>query len=149
MYEIVLWATDASPVSDGALPEAVRLLQPGGRLIAFHCEERFLGGRSGGVPILADETARRAKLLAQVEELKADGLDVELVVETTHHNAAGDIAKAAETSGADVIVCGTRGFGVVAGAVAGSVAMRLPHLASCPVIVVSEQAAARATVATR
>ena len=31
MYEIVLWATDASPVSDGALTEAVKLLQPGGR----------------------------------------------------------------------------------------------------------------------
>ncbi|HEX4526235.1 MAG TPA: universal stress protein [Gaiellaceae bacterium] len=149
MYEIVLWATDASPVSDGALVEAVRLLQPGGRLIAYHCEERFLGGRAVGVPVLADETARRAKLLAQVEDLKADGLDAELVVGTTHHNAAGDIAKAAETSGADVIVCGTRGFGVVAGAVAGSVAMRLPHLASCPVIVVSEQAAARAELATR
>jgi len=149
MYEVVLWATDASPVSDGALVEAVRLLQPGGRLIAFHCDERFLGGRSGGMPVLADETARRAKLLAQVERLKTDGIDVELVVETTHHNTAGEIAKAAEISGADVIVCGTRGFGVVAGAVAGSVAMRLPHLASCPVIVVSERAAARATLATR
>jgi hypothetical protein len=35
------------------------------------------------------------------------------------------------------------GFGIVAGAIAGSVAIRLPHLASCPVIVVSEMAAER------
>ena len=99
--------------------EAVRLLQPGGHLIAFHCDERFLGGRAGGLPVLADETDRREKLVAQVERLKADGIDAELVVETTRHNMAGEIAKAAEVHGADVIVCGTRGFGVVAGAVAG------------------------------
>ena len=149
MYEIVLWATDASPISDGALVEARRLVQPGGRLIAFHCDERFLGGRAGGMPVLADETDRRGKLLAQIEQLKADGIDAELVVETTHDNTAGEIAKAADVYGADIIVCGTRGFGVVAGAVAGSVAMRLPHLASCPVIVVSERAAERAALAHR
>ncbi len=149
MYEIVLWATDGSPVADGALAEAVRLLQPGGRLIAFHCDERFLGGRAGGMPLLADEGDRRKKLRGQVEQLKTDGIDAELVVETTHHNTAGEIAKAAEVYEADIIVCGTRGFGVVAGAVAGSVAMRLPHLASCPVIVVSERAAERAALTRR
>jgi nucleotide-binding universal stress UspA family protein len=149
MYETILWSTDASVVADGALAEARQLLQPGGRLIAFHCDERFFGVRSGGMPVLADETDRRGKLRGQVEQLKADGIDAELVVETTHHNAAGEIAKAAEVYGADVIVCGTRGFGVVAGAIAGSVAMRLPHLASCPVIVVSEQAAKRAALTTR
>lgn len=149
MYGTILWSTDASAVADGALAEALRLLQPGGRLIAFHCDERFLGGRAGGMPVLADETDRRGKLRGQVERLKADGIDAELVVETTHHNTAGEIAKAAEVYGAEVIVCGTRGFGVVAGAVAGSVAMRLPHLASCPVIVVSEKAAARSALATR
>jgi nucleotide-binding universal stress UspA family protein len=147
MYHTVLWATDASPVSDGALPEAVQLLQPGGRLIAFHCDERLLGSRAGGLPVLADESDRLTKLQAQVEELRAEGLDAELIVETTHHNAAGEIAHAAEVYRADAIVCGTRGFGVVAGAVAGSVAMRLPHLASCPVIVVSEKAAERHALA--
>jgi len=149
MYEIVLWATDASPIADGALAEALRLLQPGGHLIAFHCDERFLGGRAAGLPVLADEADRREKLVAQVEQLKADGIDAELVVESTRHSMAGEIAKAADAHDADVIVCGTRGFGVVAGAVAGSVAMRLPHLASCPVIVVSERAAERRTPATR
>lgn len=149
MYRTVLWATDASPVADGALPEAVQLLEPGGRLIAFHCDERFLSGRSGGMPVLADEFDRRGKLSAQVDQLKADGIDAELIVETTHHSTAGEIAKAAEIYGAEAIVCGTRGFGLVAGAVAGSVAMRLPHLASCPVVVVSEKAAERAQLVTR
>lgn len=146
MYDTVLWATDASPVADGALKEAVELLRPGGRLIAFHCDERFSGSRSGGMPLLADEFDRRGKLRAQVEQLRNDGFDAKLIVETTHHNTAGEIARAAEDCDADVIVCGTRGFGVVAGALAGSVAMRLPHVASCPVVVVSEKAADRISV---
>jgi nucleotide-binding universal stress UspA family protein len=147
MYEIVLWATDASPVADGALAEALRLLRPGGRLVAFHCDERFVGSRAGGMPVRADESDLRAKLVAQVEQLQGDGIHTELVIEATHHNAAGEIAKAAERENADVIVCGTRGFGLIAGAVAGSVAMRLPHLAACPVVVVSQQAAARVPAA--
>jgi len=141
MYDTVLWATDASAISEGALRTAVDLLNPGGRLIAFHCDERFFSGRAGGLPLLADEPDRRAHIAATVEELRASGVDVELVFETTSRNAAGEIARAAETLGADAIVCGTRGFGIVAGAVAGSVAMRLPHLAACPVVVVSERAA--------
>ncbi len=149
MYETVLWATDGSTIADGALAEALNLLRPGGRLVAFHCDERFSGGRGGGVPLLADEFDLRGKLRGQVEQLRADGIDAELIIETTHHNAARQIAKTAEEHDADAIVCGTRGLGVVAGAVAGSVAMRLPHLAACPVIVVSEQAAERASLARR
>ena len=147
MYETVLWATDASPVADGALKVAVELLQPGGRLIAFHCDERFHGGRSGGLPLLADEFDRIEHLREQVEELQSEGIHAELLVEITHRNTAGEIARAAEAGDADVIVCGTRGFGIVAGAVAGSVAMRLPHVASCPVVVVSEKAVERTAAA--
>jgi len=134
-------------VADGALNVAVELLQPGGRLIAFHCDERFCGSRAGGMPLLADELDRCAKLRAQVEELREGGIDARLIVETTHHNTAGEIARAAEDCEADVIVCGTRGFGIVAGAVAGSVGMRLPHVAACPVVVVSEKAMERTAVA--
>lgn len=149
MYDTVLWATDASPVADGALQTAVELLNPGGRLIAFHCDERFPAGRAGGMPLLADEQERRARLHVTIQELCAEGIDAELVIETTTHSAPGEIAKAAETLGADAIVCGTRGFGVVAGAAAGSVAMRLPHLAACPVVVISERAAKSLELAKR
>lgn len=147
MYETILWATDASPIADGALVEARKLLVPGGRLVAFHCDERFGAGRSAGAPLLVDETDRRAKLAAQIDELHAAGIDAELIVETTHHDVAGEIARVAEQQNADAIVCGTRGFGIIGGVLAGSVAMRLPHLAGCPVIVVSEQAAERASLA--
>lgn len=148
MYKTVLWATDASPGADAALTEALKLLEPGGRLIAFHCDERFASGRSGGVPIVADEPDRKAKLRAQVDELKADGIDARLVIDVTHHHAIDEIAGAAEEYDADVIVCGTRGFGIVAGMVAGSISMRLPHVAGCPVLVVSEKAVERAQLTT-
>lgn len=143
MYRIILWATDASETADGALAEALNLLEPGGRLVAFHCDERFIGGRSGGGPLLADETDRRTKLRAQVIHLRELGVDAELIVKTTHHSSPEEIAKAAAVHDADAIVCGTRGYGAVAGVIAGSVAMRLPHVAPCPVVVVSEKAAER------
>lgn len=147
MYNTILWATDASEIADGALAEALSLLDPAGRLIALHCDERFTGGRSGGAPLLADETDRRVKLRAQVLELREQGIDAQLIVKTTHHSTATEIAKAAAVHEVDAIVCGTRGFGAIAGAMAGSVAMRLPHLATCPVVIVSSQAAERAAAA--
>ena len=148
MYEKILWATDASIIADGALHEALELLQPNGTLIAFHVDERFTGGRIGGASVVADEPDRVAALHKQVEELRETGIDAELVIETSHHSAAAEIAKAAERYAVDAIVCGTRGHGAVAGTVTGSVALRLPHLAACPVVVVSEKAGRRA-VATR
>ncbi len=148
MYETILWATDASPVSDGALAEAVKLLQPDGHLIAFHCDERFIGGRLASMPLVSDEFDRLSKLRTQVETLRADGIDARLEIEVTRHQVVGEIAKAAEHYGAEAIVCGTRGFGVAGGVIAGSVAMRLPHVADCPVIVVSEKAGRRAALTT-
>ncbi len=143
MYKTVLWATDGSEGADSALDEARRVLEPNGRLIAFHCDERFEGGRVSGASIYVDELDRQAKIRGQVDALLVDGIDTTLVVEATHHGAPRAIAAAAEEIGADVIVCGTRGLTPVGGVIAGSVAMRLPHVAGCPVLVVSERAARR------
>ena len=73
MYTTLLWATDGSPEADLALSEALELLTPGGRIIAFHCDQRFIGGRSGGAPVLADELDRRRRVEKQVEELRSGG----------------------------------------------------------------------------
>ena len=149
MYETVLWATDGSLVADGALSVALELLAARWasdrvslrRAISRRSSSRVASVRRRGRP------ARKAH--RQVDELKLEGVDAELLVETTHHNTAGAIARIAEACKADVIVCGSRGFGVVAGVVTGSVAMRLPHVASCPVVVVSEKATERARATTR
>ena len=136
MYTTLLWATDGSEGADLALDEALRLLAPGGKLIAFHSDQRFSGGRVGGVPVLPDEDERRERLAARIRELVASGVDAGLVVEVTHRSAAHAIVQAASTMSADAIVCGTRGLGGLNGVLLGSVSKELVHHAHVPVIVV-------------
>ena len=140
MYSTLLWATDGSDGAEIALQEALRLLAPGGKLLAFHCDQRFTGGRVGGAPVLADEGDRRQRLHARVDELVAGGLDAELVVETTHHSVAHAISNAADEAHVEAIVCGTRGLGGLQGALLGSVSKELLHHARVPVVVVPPRA---------
>ncbi|HZQ80932.1 MAG TPA: universal stress protein [Gaiellaceae bacterium] len=140
MYPTILWATDGSHEADVALHEALRLLEPGGRLIAFHCDQRFTGGRIGGLPVYPDETDRQRRIEERVEELRADGVDVDLVFDSTSRDAASEIAAAAETAHVDAIVCGTRGLHGVVGFLNGRSAARVLRHASVPVIVVPAHA---------
>ncbi len=141
MYTTLLWATDGSDGAETALQEGLGLLAPGGKLFAFHCDQRFVGSHVGGIPVLADEDERRAHIRRRVEELVADGVNAELVVETTHHSTAHAIVEAAEAAKVDAIVCGTRGLGGLQGALLGSVSKELLHHAHVPVIVVPPKAA--------
>ena len=143
MFDTLLWATDGSAEADAALAHAVALLAPGGRLIVFHCDQRFQGGRIGSEPLYADEVDRRTKIRAQADQLRTDGLDVDLIVDVTHHSAAERIAHVAEEHHADAIICGSRGLGAIAGTLLGSVTRRLIHVATCPVVVVPEGAMRR------
>jgi nucleotide-binding universal stress UspA family protein len=140
MYKTVIWATDGSDGADVALGEALQLAElGGGRLVAAHCDQR-LNGRAMAWPALPDEEDRRIKIRRQVDELQADGVDIDLVIRRSHHDAADVIAEIATELGADVIVCGTRGLGAVSAAFVGSVGQRLLRVAPCPVLVVREPA---------
>ena len=119
MYKTVIWATDGSDGSEAALQEALRLTAPGGRLVAVHCDERMTG-RAAGSPVLADEDEVRVSIRRRVESLEADGVPVTLVVRQSHHDSADVVAAVAVELEADVIVCGTRGHGTFAGALARS-----------------------------
>ena len=147
MYTTLLWATDGSAEADLALSEALELLAPGGRLVAFHCDQRFMGGRTAGVPVLADEFDRRRHIEAQVKGLQETGIDAEIEVEITNHGTPREIAAVADHVGADAIVCGTRGLGGLFGLLTGSVAADLLRRATVPVIVVPAKAADRVPVA--
>jgi nucleotide-binding universal stress UspA family protein len=143
MYETVIWATDGSDGADLALEEALHLAKlSSGRVIAVHCDQR-LNGRAGGWPALADEDDLRLKIRQQVAELTATGVDIEVVVRHSHREAADVVAAIAAELGGDVIVCGTRGHGALAGAFLGSFTQRLLHIAPCPVLAVSEREAKR------
>jgi len=140
MYETVIWATDGSEGADIALKEALQLTElTGGRLVAAHCDQR-LNGRAMAWPALPDEEDRRIKIRRQVDELRATGVEVDLVLRRSHHDAADVIAEIAAELDADVIVCGSRGLGAFSAAFVGSVGQRLLHVAPCPVLVVREPA---------
>jgi nucleotide-binding universal stress UspA family protein len=136
MFTTLLWATDGSDVSDRALGEALKALDPAGRLVAFHCDQRFYGGRLGGDSVLVDEHDVRAAIQKQVELLQQAGVDVELVVSKTHGAVGDAIVEAADEAGAEAIVCGTRGLGSVRSALLGSVAKDLLHHSHLPLLVV-------------
>jgi nucleotide-binding universal stress UspA family protein len=137
MFKTIIWATDGSEAAARALETALGLrAESGGKLVVVHADER-LGGRAGGAPVLADEEDVRARLSAEVAELKESGTDATLrVVHGTNIDPADLIAGVAEEVGADVIVVGTRGHGRVAGMLLGSVTQRLLHVAPCPVLAV-------------
>jgi len=86
-------------------------------------------------------------LRAEVAQLEDDGVDVVLRVRSPRRSALEEIVRAAEIHDVDVIVCGTRGFG--AATEGGTIARRLPPLAPCPVILVSERAAERSRQSAR
>ena len=142
MYSTILWATDASAESDAALQVAVDLLEPDGTLYAFHCDQRFLGGRMSGAPVLPDEDDRRRHIDAQVHELRATGIDAQERFELTHHDPAHEIARLAGELQVEVIVCGTRALHGL-GSIGGSTASRLLKQAPVPVIVVPPRAHTR------
>jgi nucleotide-binding universal stress UspA family protein len=138
MYETVIWATDGSDGADVALREALQLAELSeGRVVAVHCDQR-LNGRAMAWPAFPDEEDRRIKIRRQVEGLRADGVDVDLVIRRSHHEAADIIAEIAAELDADVIVCGSRGLSSFSAAFVGSVGQRLLHVAPCPVLVVRE-----------
>lgn len=141
MYKTLIWATDGSPGADAAFAEARRLNEvSGGHIVAVHIDQK-LAGRFGGWSTLADEDDRQAALRTRVDELKAEGLDIEFIIRHGRHVPAEMVAALAEELHADLIVCGTRGHGSLAGAVLGSFTQHLLHVAPCPVLAVPERVA--------
>jgi nucleotide-binding universal stress UspA family protein len=144
MFTSIVWGTDGSSSADHALPLVIDLArEPGALVTVVHVDEHF-SGRAAQYPVLADEPELRGKVHRQLEQLHAAGIEAELrIVEHRGKHPADAIAEVAGQVAADVIVVGTRGHGRFAGALVGSVAQQLPHVASCPVLVVPVHALVR------
>lgn len=147
MFKTIIWATDGSETADEALPFARALAEAeGGRLIAVHGKEVFVGGRATGFPVLADENELEVKIDRQVQELRSVGVDATFkLISGMPSHAAQMLADVARDVDADAIVVGTRGHGPLAGVVVGSVTQQLLHVSPCPVLAVppAKQAAKR------
>ncbi|MGH2930230.1 MAG: universal stress protein [Solirubrobacteraceae bacterium] len=104
----------------------------------FHCEELTLPGKGDGAyPVHVNESELEQKIQAQVDELSAAVVRASL--ETARARVGGaayEVAEAARTHEADVIVVGTRGHTPLAELLLGSVTQRLLHIAPCPVLAV-------------
>lgn len=146
MFKTIIWATDGSDDAERALPTALDLVaDSGAKLLVVHADER-LGGRSGGVPRLADEDELQVVLGSKVHDLVEAGIDASFrVIHGTNRDPADLVADVAKDAGADLIVVGTRGHGRVAGMLLGSVTQRLLHVAPCPVVAVPPHVKAPAT----
>lgn len=139
MFKTIVWATDGSESADRAMTTATTLARDNdAALIVVHCIEYMVGPRSGGVTVLPDEDDVRAKIDAQVDSLKADGIDAKatFISGSSLSGTAHMIADVARDAGADVIVVGTRGRTLLAGLLLGSVTERLLHVAPCPILAV-------------
>jgi nucleotide-binding universal stress UspA family protein len=145
MFGTIVLAVDGSRPSDNAVDYAGRLAkESGSRIVAVHVKE-IMAGRAAG-PVHVDEDEILGKIRDQIKQLNDDGIKTELQVTSTMTGGpAHVIADAASKESADVIVTGTRGHTALAGVFLGSVAQRLLHLASCPVLVVPDSAAGAKT----
>jgi nucleotide-binding universal stress UspA family protein len=128
MFSTITVATDGSPVADAALAFASTLARRfGSRLSVVHVIDR-LG---------SDLPVRR-----QVAELRAAGLPVRLTLVRGGGDEAEAIASLARMDGAELIVVGRSGTGLLARVTVGRVPYRLLRLVSCPVCVVPPSAVA-------
>jgi len=136
MFKTIVLGVDGSPDAARALPYALELVGPDGRIVAVHVRE-ILVGRAGGQTLAVNEDEIESGIRDRVELLKSGGATVELkVVTAVAGGPAHVLADVAHQEQADVIVVGTRGHGTVAGLLIGSVTQRLLHIAHCPVLAV-------------
>ena len=139
MIKRIVLALDGSAEADHALPVAQELaLALGAAVTIVHVREMMIAPVVGGVPRRVDEGHMEATVRADAEALIAAGIDAELriVASTYSGGPAHEIAEVAKEVDAGLIVAGTRGLGMIKGLLVGSVAHRLPHIATCPVLMV-------------
>jgi nucleotide-binding universal stress UspA family protein len=137
MYERILVALDHSAVSDHVLAAAKELASMSkAKVWVLHLREREVIAQMGDVPSETEDEATQA-VNGAVKELTGLGVEAHGEVrDTTFGHAAREIMADAKEHDVNVIVMGSRGRGDWAGAILGSTAHKVIHLADRPVLVV-------------
>ena len=137
MYERLLVAVDHSEVSARVLDAAKDLASLSkGKVWVLHLREKEVIAQMGDVPSESDAEADQA-VREGVDLLRQAGIDAEGEVrQTTFGHAAREIVADAKEHDASVIIMGSRGRGDFAGALLGSTAHKVIHLADRPVMVI-------------
>ncbi|HTS74346.1 MAG TPA: universal stress protein [Gaiellaceae bacterium] len=138
-------ATDGSPGAREALSTGLSLAAEAGAAVTLaYVRQKPLPivgdpfyGRS-----LSQEMLRARTVLADASALAAD-YGVEAETEVLEGDAAHCVLELARARDADLIVVGSRGRGMVTGALLGSVSSSVVHDADRPVLVVKQRSRAR------
>lgn len=140
--KLIVVATDGSSEANEAVELAAELAKETHAKVAVVSVHHVrAGGKGVSPPITEVEQAHGAEHLASAaaETVRAAGLEAEAYALTG--DPATEIAKCATELGADLIVCGSRGYGGVQGTLVGSVSRALITKATVPVTVVTTRAA--------
>jgi len=141
LYKTILCATDGLDHSERALRRAaVMARESGAELHVVNVEPTEPAPlRLAGEYIAAERANVRERVTAQIAAAAAgDRLTVTPHYLIDHRGSiATQIARLADRIDADLIVVGSEGRGVLTGALAGSVAQRLPHETARPVLVLA------------
>ena len=137
MYERILVALDHSAVSEHVLAAAKELASMSkAKVWVLHLREREVIAQLGDVPAETEDEATQA-VNGAVKELTGLGVEAHGEVrDTTFGHAAREIMADAKEHDVNVIVMGSRGRGDLAGAILGSTAHKVIHLADRPVLVI-------------
>ena len=137
MYERLLVAVDHSEASARVLAAARDLASLSkGKVWVLHLLEKEVIAQMGDVPSESDAEADQA-VREGVDLLRQAGIDAEGEVrQTTFGHAAREIVADAKEHDAGVIIMGSRGRGDFSGALLGSTAHKVIHLADRPVMVI-------------
>jgi nucleotide-binding universal stress UspA family protein len=124
-------------VSDHVLAAAKELASMSkAKVWVLHLREREVIAQMGDVPSETEDEATQA-VNGAVKELTGLGVEAHGEVrDTTFGHAAREIMADAKEHEVNVIVMGSRGRGDLAGAILGSTAHKVIHLADRPVLVV-------------
>ena len=108
------------------------------RVTIVHVREMMLAPVVGGVTRRIDEQEVETTVRADLATLIDAGVEAELriVASTYAGGPAHEIAQVAQEIDAGTYRRGARGLGLVKGLLVGSVAHRLPYVATCPVLTV-------------
>jgi universal stress protein A len=136
--------TDFSTTADRALDVAIALGRPfGAALAVVHVASPVvvLPPPLEMVPVasLFPDVARRLQEGLEVRAARVREAGLTCEVADLEGNAHLEIVRYAQEHGADLIVMGTHGRSGLAHAVLGSVAERVVHRATCPVLVVPDR----------
>ena len=139
MLEKLLLAVDDSAHSRKAVPVAAELARAGGGTVhVLHVREVYYPLP----PTVTGDRPEEARRLVEevVAELEGAGVKAEGTVRpSTGGSPAGAILQHARELGAGMVVVGSQGRTNLGGLLLGSVAHKVIHLSTCPVLVVRDE----------